>query len=210
MIKILIVDDHAVVRKGMKEIVDDADDITVAGEASNGQEALAAISKDKYDLVVLDIAMPSLSGIDTIKEIKKENPELPVLMLSIYPEEQYALRAIKAGASGYLTKKAVPKELITAIRKVYSGGKYISPVFAEKIAFYVQAEEEKPPHETLSDREYQIMIMLAEGKRLKDIAAELFLSDKTVSSYRSRTFEKMRLKNNSELILYAIDHSLID
>jgi DNA-binding NarL/FixJ family response regulator len=209
LIKILIADDHAVVRKGMKEIVSDTGDITVTGEASTGQEALAKISKNEYDVVVLDIAMPGLNGIDILKEIKKENSDLPVLMLSIYPEEQYAMRALKAGASGYLTKKSAPEELVGAIRKAYCGGKYVSSALGEKLVFYLEAEKERSPHEILSDREYQVMIMLAEGKKLKDIANDLFISEKTVSSYRSRILEKMRMKNNTELIRYALKNSLI-
>jgi len=153
--------------------------------------------------------MPDLNGIDSLKEIKRENPELPVLMLSIYPEEQYAVRALKAGASGYLTKKSAPEELVGAIRKAYYGGKHVSSALGEKLVSYLEAEEERPPHETLSDREYQVMIMLAEGKRLTDIANELFISEKTVSSYRSRVLEKMRMKNNTELTRYALEHSLI-
>ena len=149
MIRILIADDHAVVRQGLIQIVSDTSDIVVSDEASNGREVLAKISKNKYDVVVLDVAMPDFSGLDILNEIKRENPELPVLMLSIYPEEQYAVRALKAGASGYLTKKVAPRELIRAIRKVYSGGKYVTSTLAERLAFYL-AEDEKPLHESLS------------------------------------------------------------
>jgi len=209
MIRILIADDHAVVRQGLIQIVSDTSDIVVSDEASNGREVLAKISKNKYDVVVLDVGMPDFSGLDILNEIKRENPELPVLMLSIYPEEQYAVRALKAGASGYLTKKVAPKELIRAIRKVYSGGKYITSTLAERLAFYL-TEDEKPPHESLSDREFQVMFMIAEGKRVKDIAKALFISDKTVSSYKSRIFEKMGLTSNAELIRYAIKHGLIE
>jgi len=209
MIRILIADDHAVVRQGLIQIVSDTSDIVVSDEASNGREVLAKISKNKYDVVVLDVAMPDFSGLDILNEIKRENPELPVLMLSIYPEEQYAVRALKAGASGYLTKKVAPRELIRAIRKVYSGGKYVTSTLAERLAFYL-AENEKPPHESLSDREFQVMLMLAEGKRVKDIAKALFISDKTVSSYKSRIFEKMRVTSNAELTRYAIKHGLIE
>ncbi len=209
MIRILIADDHAVVRQGLIQIVSDTSDIVVSDEASNGREVLAKISKNKYDVVVLDVAMPDFSGLDILNEIKRENPELPVLMLSIYPEEQYAVRALKAGASGYLTKKVAPKELIRAIRKVYSGGKYVTSTLAERLAFYL-AEDEKPLHESLSDREFQVMLRLAEGKRIKDIAKALFISDKTVSSYKSRIFEKMRMTSNAELTRYAIKHELIE
>ena len=209
MIRILIADDHTVVRQGLIQIVSDTSDIVVSDEASNGREVLAKISKNKYDVVVLDIAMPDFSGLEILNEIKRENPELPVLMLSIYPEEQYAVRALKAGASGYLTKKVAPKELIQAIRKVYSGGKYITSTLAERLAFYL-TEDEKPPHECLSDREFQVMLMIAEGKRVKDIAETLFISGKTVSSYKSRIFEKMRMTSNAELTRYAIKHGLIE
>ena len=184
-------------------------DIVVSDEASNGREVLAKISKNKYDVVVLDVGMPDFSGLDILNEIKKENPKLPVLMLSIYPEEQYAVRALKAGASGYLTKKVAPEELIRAIRKVYSGGKYVTSTLAETLAFSL-VKGEKPPHESLSDREFQVMSMLAEGKRIKDIAKALFISEKTVSSYKSRIFVKMRMKSNAELTRYAIKHGLID
>lgn len=209
MIKILIADDHAVVRQGLIQIVSDTSDIVVSDEASNGREVLAKISKNKYDVVVLDVGMPDFSGLDILNEIKKENPKLPVLMLSIYPEEQYAVRALKAGASGYLTKKVAPEELIRAIRKVYSGGKYVTSTLAETLAFSL-VKGEKPPHESLSDREFQVMSMLAEGKRIKDIAKALFISEKTVSSYKSRIFVKMRMKSNAELTRYAIKHGLID
>jgi DNA-binding NarL/FixJ family response regulator len=154
--------------------------------------------------------MPGLSGLDVLKEIKRENPELPVIILTIYPEEQYAVRAFKSGASGYLTKKSAPEELVKAIRKVYKGGKYVNPALGEKLAFHLEAEKEKTLHETLSDREYQVMIMLAEGKRLKGIAEELFLSEKTVSTYRSRILEKMNLTSNTELARYAIENNLLD
>lgn len=209
MIKILIADDHAVVRQGLIQIVSDTSDIVVSDEASNGREVLAKISKNKYDVVVLDVGMPDFSGLDILNEIKKENPKLPVLMLSIYPEEQYAVRALKAGASGYLTKKVAPEELIRAIRKVYSGGKYVTSTLAETLVFSL-VKGEKPPHESLSDREFQVMSMLAEGKRIKDIAKALFISEKTVSSYKSRIFVKMRMKSNAELTRYAIKHGLID
>jgi DNA-binding NarL/FixJ family response regulator len=209
MIRILIADDHAVVRQGLKQIVSETSDIVVSDEAINGREVLAKITENGYDVVVLDIAMPDFSGMDILKEIKREKPELPVLMLSIYPEEQYAVRALKAGASGYLTKKVAPKELIQAIRKVYSGGKYVTSTLAENLAFYL-AEDKKAPHESLSNREFQVMLMIAKGNRIKDIAEALFISDKTVSSYKSRIFEKMRVTSNAELACYAIKHALIE
>ncbi|MBW1768139.1 MAG: response regulator transcription factor, partial [Deltaproteobacteria bacterium] len=173
MIQVLIADDHAIVRKGMKEIVSETEDIVITGEASDGHQALSKILNENYDVVILDISMPGRSGIDVLDQIKKGKPGLPVLMLSMYPEEQYAVRALKLGAAGYLTKKSVPDELIDAVRKVYHGGKYISPILAEKLADYIyDADDEKPPHENLTDKEFQIMRMIAEGNRIKDIAAK--------------------------------------
>jgi len=210
MIKILIADDHAIVREGLKQIVADTSDMIVTAEASDGHEVLALMSQDNYDVVVLDMAMPGLSGLDILKQIKRETPKLPVLILSVYPEEQYAVRALKAGASGYLTKERAPDELITAIRKVSMGGKYITSSLAEKLAFELEVDTEKPPHKTLSDREFQVMCMIAKGRTIKNIAEELFLSPKTVSTYRSRILEKMKMKSNEELTHYARNNHLVD
>ncbi|MEE9120417.1 MAG: response regulator transcription factor [Syntrophobacteria bacterium] len=210
MIEILIADDHAIVREGLKQIVADTSDMIVIDEASDGHEVLALLSKNNYDVVVLDMAMPGLTGLDVLKQIKRETPKLPVLILSVHPEEQYAVRALKAGASGYLTKESAPDELITAIRKVSMGGKYITSFLAEKLAFELEVDTEKPPHKTLSDREFQVMCMIAKGRTIKNIAEELFLSPKTVSTYRSRILEKMKMKSNEELTHYAINNHLID
>ena len=210
MIKILIADDHAIVREGLKQIVADTSDMIVTAEASDGHEVLALLSKNNYDVVVLDMAMPGLTGLDILKQIKRETPELPVLILSVHPEEQYAVRALKAGASGYLTKERAPDELITAIRKVSMGGKYITSSLAEKLAFELEVDTEKPPHKTLSDREFQVMCMIAKGRTIKNIAEELYLSPKTVSTYRSRILEKMKMKSNEELTHYVINNHLID
>jgi two-component system, NarL family, invasion response regulator UvrY len=210
MIKILIADDHAIVREGLKQIVADTSDMIVTAEASDGHEVLALLSKNNYDVVVLDMAMPGLTGLDILKQIKRETPKLPVLILSVHPEEQYAVRALKAGASGYLTKERAPDELITAIRKVSMGGKYITSSLAEKLAFELEVDTKKPPHKTLSDREFQVMCMIAKGRTIKNIAEELFLSPKTVSTYRSRILEKMKMKSNEELTHYAINNHLID
>jgi DNA-binding NarL/FixJ family response regulator len=210
MIRILIADDHAIVREGLKQIVADTSDMIVTAEASDGHEVLTLLSKNNYDLVVLDMAMPGLTGLDILKQIKRETPKLPVLILSVHPEEQYAVRALKAGASGYLTKERAPDELITAIRKVSMGGKYITSSLAEKLAFELEVDTEKPPHKTLSDREFQVMCMIAKGRTIKNIAEELFLSPKTVSTYRSRILEKMKMKSNEELTHYAINNHLID
>lgn len=210
MIKILIADDHAIVREGLKQIVADTSDMIVTAEASDGHEVLALLSKNNYDVVVLDMAMPGLTGLDILKQIKRETPELPVLILSVHPEEQYAVRSLKAGASGYLTKERAPDELITAIRKVSMGGKYITSSLAEKLAFELEVDAEKPPHKTLSDREFQVMCMIAKGRTIKNIAEELFLSPKTVSTYRSRILEKMKMKSNEELTHYARNNHLVN
>jgi DNA-binding NarL/FixJ family response regulator len=210
MIKILIADDHAIVREGLKQIVADTSDMTVTDGASDGHEVLALLSKNNYDVVVLDIAMPGPIGLEILKQIKRESPKLPVLILSVHPEEQYAIRALKAGASGYLTKESAPDELITAIRKVSMGGKYITSSLAEKLAFELEADTEKPPHKILSDREFQVMCMIAKGKTIKDIAEELYLSPKTVSTYRFRILEKMKMKSNGGLTHYAINNRLVD
>lgn len=210
MIRILIADDHAIVREGLKQIVAESSDMAVAGEAANGQEVLEQVSKNDWDLLLLDIAMPGRGGLDILKQLRCERPELPVLMLSMYPEEQYAVRALKAGASGYLTKESAPEELIAAIRKVSQGGKYVSSSLAEKLAVYLETDHEKPVHELLSDREYQVMLMIASGKTVKQIADELSLSVKTISTYRSRTLRKMEMKNNAEITYYAIKQALVE
>jgi len=209
MIKILIADDHAIVRAGLKQIVADTSDMVVAGEAVDGQEVLDKVRKEDWDLILLDISMPGRGGIDTLKELKVEKPKLPVLVLSMYPEEQYAIRALKAGASGYLTKESAPEELIEAIRKVSQGGKYISMSLAENLAFHVGTNSEKPLHETLSNREYQVMLMIASGKTVKKIANDLSLSVKTISTHRVRALRKMGMKNNAEITYYAIKHELV-
>lgn len=210
MIRILIADDHAIVREGLKQIIADIPDMVVAGEAADGQAVLDLVSKDDWDVVLLDIGMPGRGGVDILKQLKYERPKLPVLILSMYPEEQYAVRCLKAGASGYLTKESTPDELVSAIRKVTTGGRYVSASLAEKLAFDLQIDFEKPSHETLSDREYQVMLLIASGKTVSEIADELSLSVKTISTYRSRILEKMRMKSNLELMHYAIKHGLVE
>ena len=210
MIKILIADDHAVVRKGLKQILAETTDIVAADEAINGQEVLEKIRKNDYDIVMLDISMPGRNGLDILKQVKNEKPEMSVLILSMHPEEQYAVRALKAGASGYLTKDSAPDELILAIRKISQGRKYITSSLAERLAFYLEVDSEKPLHEALSDREYEVMRMIASGKTVREIAEELFLSIKTISTYRSRILEKMGMKNNTELVHYALKIRLLD
>jgi DNA-binding NarL/FixJ family response regulator len=206
----LIADDHAIVREGLKQILSESSDLVVVDEASTGQEVLEKINKNDLDLVVLDIAMPGRGGLDILKEIKTQKPRLPVLMLSMYPEEQYAVRVLKSGASGYLTKESAPGELVKAIRQISQGKKYISPTLAEKLAIDLEISPDRLPHETLSDREYQVMCMIASGKTLKEIADELSLSIKTISTYRSRILEKMHMKTNAELTHYAIKNRLVD
>jgi len=210
MIKILIADDHAIVREGLKQIVAETSDMMVADEASSGHEVLDKVRSNEYTVVVLDISMPGGDGLNILKQIKKEKLKLPVLVLSVHPEEQYAVRVLKAGAAGYLTKESAPGELISAIRRVASGRKYVSSLLAEKLAFDLQSEGETSLHETLSDREFQVMCMIASGKRVKDIGEELCLSVKTISTYRSRILEKMRMKNSAELTHYALKHGLVE
>jgi two-component system invasion response regulator UvrY len=209
VIKILVADDHAIVREGLKQILVETSDIVVAGEASDGNQALNQVRKGDYDLVLLDIAMPGISGLEVLKQLKSERPDLPVLMLSMYPEEQYAVRTLKAGASGYLTKESAPDELIAAIRKVCMGGKYVTSSLAENLAFYLETDSDRPVHELLSDREYQVMLMIGSGKTVKEIADELSLSVKTISTNRSRALRKMGMKTNAELTYYAIKHGLV-
>mgnify|MGYP002631300642 CR=1 FL=1 len=209
MIKILVADDHAIVREGLKQILADNSDMVVAGEAVDGQEVLEQVRKEDWDLILLDISMPGRGGIDTLKQLKVEKPKLPVLVLSMYPEDQYAIRALKAGASGYLTKGSAPEELIEAIQKVSQGGRYISASLAESLAWHVGINSDKPLNETLSDREYQVMIMIASGKTVSEIAKELSLSVKTISTNRVRALKKMGMKNNAELTFYAIKHGLV-
>lgn len=210
MIKILIADDHPVVRKGLKEIIEKTPSMMVSDEASNGQETLEKVRKSDFDVVLLDISMPGRSGLDILKELKSEKPELSVLILSMHPEEQYAVRVLKAGASGYLTKESAPDELIAAIKKASIGRKYVSSSLAEKLALYLEIDDERPLHETLSDREYEVMCMIASGKTITEIARELFLSIKTISTYRSRILEKMGMKSNAELTHYALKHELVE
>lgn len=210
MINILIADDHAVVREGLKQIISETPDMRVTDEADNGQDVLDKVSEQHYDVVLLDITMPGRSGLDVLKQLKSKQPRLPVLMLSVHPEEQYAIRTLKAGASGYLTKGSATDELIAAIRKISTGKKYVSSSLAEKLAFDLDMDYEKPRHEILSDREYQVMSMIASGKTVKEIADELSLSVQTISTYRSRILEKMKMKNNAEIIYYAVKQGLVE
>jgi two-component system invasion response regulator UvrY len=209
MIRILVVDDHTVVREGIKQILAGQEDMFVEDEAESGQEALNKLTKKNYDLILLDISMPGRSGLEILEEIKLKQPKLPVLILSMHPEEQYAVRTLRAGAAGYLTKASAPQELISAIRKVARGGKYVTASLAEKLAFELDAGAEKPRHEKLSNREYQVMLMLASGQSVTEVAEELCLSAKTITTYRTRILEKMDMKKNAELTLYSIKNNLI-
>ncbi len=210
MIRILVADDHAVVREGVKQILAGLDDMVVEDEASNGPETLEKVNQGNCDVVLLDISMPGRSGLEILEDILSLKPRLPVLILSMHPEEQYAVRALRAGASGYLTKASAPHELIGAIRKVSRGGKYLTLSLAEKLATELDSKGDKPRHEKLSNREFQVMLMLASGKSVGEIASELCLSVKTVSTYRTRIMEKMSMKRNAELTFYAMNNHLID
>lgn len=208
MIKILVADDHPIVRRGLKQILAEESDMQVGGEAATAQELLHKVRGEPWDVVLLDISMPGGGGLDVLKELRRHYPKLSVLILSMHPEDQFGLRVLRLGAAGYMTKESAPEELVKAIRKVCQGGKYVSPSLAEKLAFHLETDIEKPPHETLSDREYQVMCLIGSGKRVSDIAQELSLSVKTVSTYRARILEKMKLKNNAELTRYVLENRL--
>ncbi len=210
MIKVIIVDDHAVVRKGLRQIIEDTPDLSVADEAGSGYELLEKVRLKKYDVVLLDISMPGKDGLDTLKELKNEKQDLPVLVFTVYPEEQYALRVLKAGAAGYINKECEPEALIEAIRKVSQGRKYISPDLAELLASNLDSGGDQALHDSLSDREFQVMCLIASGKTVKDIAKELFLSINTISTYRIRILEKMNMKSNAEITHYAIKNRLVE
>ena len=213
MFNILIVDDHAVVRRGLKEIILETVSRDVGfDEAASGREALQKTSNNNYDLVLLDISMPGRNGLETLKAIKAEKPDLPVLVLSMYPEEQFAMRSFKAGASGYITKESAPEELQIAVNKILNGRQYISSYCSEMLLSELRNKKvtRESPHMILSNREYHVACLIASGKSLKEIALELVLSDKTISTYRSRILNKMNLKTNAELINYAIKHNMVN
>jgi len=208
--RILIADDHPIFRAGLKEILIKQPDVESVGEAADGLMALALARKERWDLILLDITMPGKDGLEVLQELRRERPRLPVLILSAHPEDQMALRLLKAGAAGYLTKDKAPEVLLIAIKKVLHGEKYISEALAQKTALYVISEAPELLHETLSDREYQVLRMIASGKTIKEIGDALFLSARTVSTYRSRLLEKMNMKSNTELLRYAVEHKLLD
>jgi DNA-binding NarL/FixJ family response regulator len=210
MIKVCVVDDHAVVREGLKRIIAENPGMSVTAEAGDGHEALKVLQNEPCDVLLLDITMPNKSGLDVLKELHARSPRLPVLVLSMHAEDQYAIRVLRAGAAGYLTKESAPAKLVQAIRKVVRGGKYVSQTLAEKLVYDLDADSSKAPHEALSDREYQVLCMIASGKTVTDIAEELALSVKTISTYRVRILEKLNMKNNAELTRYAIKENLVD
>ena len=208
MKNILIADDHPIVREGLKQILSKSVDVVSVDEASNGNEALIKIGENDYDLILLDISMPGRDGFDTLAQIRHDKPEIPVLILSMHPEEHYAKRALKSGAAGYLSKNRAQDELLIAIQRVAKGEKYITSSLAEKLAYDLERDTEEPPHEKLSNRELQVMKMIASGKSLTDIGSDLSLSIKTISTYRGRIMGKIGFKNNAELIHYVIKHGL--
>jgi two-component system invasion response regulator UvrY len=210
MINVLIADDHAVVREGLKHILSETSDLKVTDEARTGHEVLEKLSRIDFDMVVLDITMPGISGLDVLKQIRSQKPRLPVLIMSMNSEDQYTGRALRAGASGCLTKKCKPEEFISAIRNVSLGRKYVSAAIAEKLVNELELKSERPPHNSLSDREYHVLLLIASGKRAKEISEELHLSAKTISTYKSRILQKMNMKSYAELINYAIKNSLVE
>jgi two-component system invasion response regulator UvrY len=209
MIRVLIVDDHAILRRGLRSLLSDAFARAEFGEASNAAQALEQLGKKGWDVALLDITLPGKSGLDLLKELKAARPKLPVLVLSAHPEDQFAVRALKAGAEGYMTKESAPEELVKAIHKILAGGRYVSPTLAEKLALSVRKDFTRTPHETLSDREYEVMCRIASGKTVTEIAEELSLSAKTISTYRVRILEKLGVKNSAEIARYAIRNQLV-
>jgi DNA-binding NarL/FixJ family response regulator len=210
MVRVLIIDDHPIIREGITKVLNATADFEVTGEASNAQEALQLLSQKSFDVVILDVVMPGRSGLEFLEQIKKSKPELRVLMISAHSEKRYALRAIKSGASGYITKDSAGKELVKALSKILSGGVYVSAGIADQLLFELAEDPGKPAHELLSTREFQVMQMIAAGNRLKEIASELSLSISTVSTHRLRILQKMGMKNNAELIQYVIQNNLLD
>jgi two-component system invasion response regulator UvrY len=210
VISILIADDHAILRRGLKEILTGDIDGTVFDEAGNAQDVLAQVQSRAWDLVILDITMPGRSGLDLLKDLQHLRPELPVLVLSMHPEDQYAKRVLRAGAAGYMNKETAPKELVNAVRKVLAGGRYVSAPLAEKLAADLSADAARLPQDRLSDREFEVLRMIASGKTASQIAEALHLSVTTVSTYRARILEKMGMTNNAELMRYAMDNRLVD
>jgi two-component system invasion response regulator UvrY len=209
MIRILLVDDHAILRRGLRALLSDEFHDATLGEASNAEQALEQLAKRVWDIALLDITLPGKGGLELLKEVKAARPKLPVLVLSAHPEDQFAVRALKAGAEGYMTKESAPEELVKAVRKILAGGKYVSPSLAEKLATGVRKDLTRLPHQTLSDREYEVMCRIAAGKTVTEIAGELSLSVKTISTYRTKILEKLGVKNSAEITRYALQNQLV-
>jgi two-component system invasion response regulator UvrY len=208
LIRALVVDDHRIVMRGIEQILLRTPDIRVTGDAASGREAIERAGSEEFDIVLLDISLPDRNGLDVLKILKERKPRLPVLILSMHPEEQYALRALKAGASGYLTKESAQEELIEAIRRISRGRKYVSASLAERLAMELSPGSEGPPHERLSDREYQVMLLIGAGKKINDIAAALFLSPKTITTYKSRVLQKMGMEGTADVVRYLVEHGI--
>jgi DNA-binding NarL/FixJ family response regulator len=208
--KVIIADDHAIVRRGLIQILAEEYHNLLAREAENADEVFKLLRENDWDIIILDISMPGKSGLEILKEVRHEHPKVPILVLTSHPEEQYAIRVLKAGAAGYMTKESAPEHLVEVIGKITRGGKYISPTLAELLADNIGKNLDKEPHESLSDREYQVLCLIASGKTVGEIAAELSLSVKTISTYRARILEKMMFKNNAELTHYALRNNLLD
>ncbi|MEO1477248.1 MAG: response regulator transcription factor [Bacteroidota bacterium] len=209
MTRVLIADDHAVVRRGLAEIVNEALDLKVTGQAADGEELVGLLRGGQGDLVVMDLKMPGLDGLDLVKQLRHEFPTMPILVMSMHPEDQFAVRVLRAGATGYLTKNSAPTDLVRAVRKVAEGRRYVSPQMAETLLDAMDSDPEEAPHEALSDREYQVLRLLASGKLINEISEELALSPKTVSTYRLRLLQKMNMKSNAEITRYALENDLI-
>jgi DNA-binding NarL/FixJ family response regulator len=210
MVNIFIADDHPLIRKGIKDILQEEMDFNVVGEAAYPHEILKGIEEHNPHILITDLSMPGRGGLDLIRDLRQLFPKLPILVLTMHPEERFAVRALKAGVAGYLTKDTKPEEIIKAVRKIISGRKFITPSIAEKLATELDRDQDKLPHELLSDREFQVMCMIASGKKVRDIAQKLSLSIRTVNTYRTRILEKMNMKNDTELTIYTIEHHLID
>lgn len=210
MLRVLIADDHAVVRQGLRQILGGIPELGTVGEANNGQATLDMVRAEPWDVLVLDMSMPGRGGLDILRDVRRERPQTRVLVLSMHPEDQFAVRTLKAGASGYMTKESAPEELVAAVRKIITGGRYVSATLAEKLAFDVDRDNDRPLHESLSDREFQVLRLLASGRTVQQIADELMLSAKTISTYRARVLEKLKMKTNAELIYYAIQNRLVE
>jgi DNA-binding NarL/FixJ family response regulator len=209
-VRVLVVDDHTIVREGLKRILADAPELQVAGEAASGTEAIRLAREGRWDVMLLDVSLPGANGLEVLRAVKEHDPKLQVLVLTMYPEDQYALRMLRAGAAGYLTKEGAPGQLVTAIRKVAAGGKYISSAVAEKLAWELEGKKRAATHEELSNREFEILRLIASGKTVSQIAQDLHLSVKTVSTYRMRLLMKLHMKSNAELTHYAIKGGLVD